>query len=690
VPSLNPDGLEIVADYYQETLGKPWEGGQLPWLYHKYVGHDNNRDWFMLTQAENQMAIDKVQNVWHPMVVFDQHQMWPTSFRFYLPPYIDPFDPNVDPLLQHETTVLGASMMMELLQEGKTGVTHSIIFDCFSPSRAYQHYHGGVRILSECASCKVATPIEVPFKDLQAARDGSDPKVSSVAHPMPWPGGTWRLRDIVEYDKITAWGCLKHAARYRDMWVRNFLQISRNGLKLAKPSAFVVPAAQSDPVTAYEMLDTLARGQVEIHRARAPFVAGGITYPAGSHVILMAQPYGRYAKTLLERQTYPDLRVFPGGPPKPPYDITAHTLPLQMGVACAEVAAPFEADLELLDKVEMPVAVPAGAVSKAPGEHGYTMCPVMNSSFKAVNALMAKGFEVRRTMVRAGPPGKEAVGSFYLPACDRLADVLEECTAAWGIRVGPADPAKMAGLPALALRKPRLGMYQSYAATADEGWTRFIFDDYGVPYTTLHDSDVRGGGLRGSYDAIILPAQRAAEISDGMAPGSADPRYTGGLGEAGRAALRDFANAGGTLICLGGACDWAIDSLGLRVRNVLKGLKAEEFYLPGSMLRTYLDTSHPVAYGMPAETTVLHVGSPAFEVVEGNVIGRYAPSRVLQSGWILGEKHVQDRACIVEVPYGRGRVMLIGPRVQHRAQTRGTYRLLFNAIYYSAADEVKL
>lgn len=692
VPCLNPDGLEIVADYYESTLGKPWEGGQLPWLYHRYTGHDNNRDWFMLTQVENQMAIEKVQNVWHPMIVFDMHQMWYNGFRFFLPPYIDPFDTNVDPLMQHETTLVGSAMIMDLLAAGKYGVTHSIIFDCFSPSRAYQHYHGGIRILSEAASCKVATPVEVKFSEMGAGRDGSDPKVASLAHPIPWPGGTWRLRDIMDYDKIAAWACLKHAARYRDMWVGNFRKISENGLQLSKPFAYVVPPGQRDPVTAYEMLATLSKGMVEIHKATAPFTADGVAYPAGSYVVLMAQPYGRYAKTLLERQVYPDLRLYPGGPPKPPYDITAHTLPLQMDVRCAEIVGAFTAELELVTELRAPVAEAPGAVRALAAGHGYLICPGMNASLRAVLALLARDVEVYRTCEPAGPEGNESVGTFYLPPQEGLGEILEQMAQDYGIRVSEADPDQLEDSTMLLLRLPRLGMYRSYAATADEGWTRFIFDDYGMPYTSLEDADIKEGGrsLSERFDTIILPGQSAEQISRGLAPGSAAPRYTGGLGELGRAALRDFVDNGGTLICLGPACDWAVESLGLRARNVLKGLRPEEFYLPGSMLRALLDTTHPVAYGMPQEAVVLHVGSPAYEVLEGDVVGRYAPSNVLQSGWILGEKHIQDRACIADIPYGRGTVVLLGPRVQFRAQTRGAYKLLFNAVLWGSSDEVIL
>lgn len=688
VPALNPDGLEMVADYYAETIGKPWEGAPMPWMYHKYVGHDNNRDWFMLTQVENQLTVKKVHNVWHPMIVYDQHQMSPFGYRMFLPPYIDPFDPNVDPLLQHETTVLGSAMMIDILAAGKTGVTSGIIFDCFSPSRAYQHYHGGIRILSEMASCRTATSMEMAAKDLQPGRDGSDPKVASVNQPRPWTGGEWSLREIVAYNKIASWACLKHAARYRDMWVRNFLQIGRNALAVQKPYAFVIPGNQTDPVTAYEMLHTLEKGMVEIHRAKAPFTADGVTYPAGSRVVLLQQPYGRYAKTLLERQVYPDLRVYPGGPPKPPYDITAHTLPLQMGVACVQVEAPFEAELEL-HKPEVPRAVAPGTAKKASGEHGFVLCPAMNASFRAVNSLLTDGFEVYRICTPAGPAGHEAPGVFWVAPKHGLQEALEELTAT-GIRVGPASPVQTGGAPALRIRRPRLGLYRSYTPNADEGWTRFIFDDYGFLYETLHDPDVKAGNLSGKYDTIILPAQRAAQMSKGFHRGWTDPRYSGGLGELGRQALRDFVLGGGTLICLGGACDYALEALGLRVRNVLEGLSPEEFYLPGSMLRALFDTAHPVAYGMPAEGTVLHVGSPAFELDEGEVIARYAPSAVLQSGWVLGERYVRDRACAAEVSAGNGRVILLGPRVQFRAQTRGTYKLLFNAIYYGSSEEVTL
>jgi hypothetical protein len=432
---------------------------------------------------------------------------------------------------------------------------------------------------------------------------------------------------------------------------------------------------------------------IEIHKARVPFVADGVTYPAGSFVVLMHQPYARYAKTMLERQVYTEsgVRLYPGGPPREPLDLTAHSLPFMTGATCVQVDDPFEAELDPVPRVAAPIAVPKGAIRSTQAEHGYTLCPNLNYTAKAVNRLLALGYHVYRTMTPAGPKGKESPGAFYVAPGDGLEDALEDYAEHYGIRVSPADPSQVRGAPALKLREPRLGLYRSYAATADEGWTRFVFDEYGFPYKTLWDADVKAGGLASQYDTIILPAQRPSQVSDGMKEGDADAQYVGGLGERGRAAIHDFTSAGGTLIALGWACNWAIAALGMRVKDVLWDKKRDEIIVPGVMLRAILDTSHPIAYGMPHESTVIFAESPAFEVCEGRVVGRYPSEGVLQSGWILGnEKLIHDRACIVEAPYGKGKVILLGARVQFRGESRGTYKILFNSVYLGSSSETRL
>ncbi|MFN3323169.1 MAG: M14 metallopeptidase family protein [Bryobacteraceae bacterium] len=634
VPSLNPDGTDIVTAWYRKTLGTPWEGTSPPELYHKYLGHDNNRDWYIFTQPETRNTISRLHNVWHPQIVFDVHQQGPNTSRMFVPPWLDPIDPNVDPIIAQQSNMIGMGMALDLTAAGKKGVAVNAMYDFWTPARHYQAYHGGVRILSESASARLSSPITVQPDEIQETALGYSPRVRSWNHLEPWEGGEWRLRDIVDYQLIAMESCLYQAAIRREDLLRNFYRVGRRAVERTSPYAFVLPAEQHDPGAARKLIETLAFGLVEVETAKRPFRAGSREYPAGSFVIRMQQPYSAFAKTLLERQQYPDLRLYPGGPPRRPYDVTAHTLPLLMGVDVDAIADRFQADLAAAGSFQFALAKPRpqGVLAASDGD-----------TWIAVNRAWKNGRSVWRNGV---------TGDFRFESREGFTE----------------------------RRRPRLGLYKSFAPSMDEGWTRWILEQFGFDYVSVGNGAIQAGELRTRYDVLLFPDQPAATIASGYPEDRMPPEYTGGLGERGAASLKRFAEQGGKLIFLNHSTEYASGHLEVGVRNALAGLSIQEYYSPGSLLNVWLNPESPLALGLPERIAIWSEGSPAWTAGQrGRSAVQYPESGVLASGWLLGEKHLAGKSAIMEVPLGEGRVILFGMRPQYRAQSYQAFKLLFNA-----------
>jgi hypothetical protein len=667
IPSHNPDGMQEVTEWYRKTLGTAWEGADEPFLYHHYTGHDNNRDWYMFTQAETRLTVKYLYDRWRPQLVHDLHQMGEKGARIFVPPYVDPVEPNVDPGLRAALTALGTHMAASLTGEGKTGVVFRAIYDAWSPSRAYPHTHGGLRVLSEVASANYATPIDVPFADLKAGI-GYDPKQAAWNFPAPWPGGHWRLRDMMDYQRSATWALLEHAARNRVFWLDNFLAVNRRACARTSPFAFVIPSGQKDPLATAKLLDVLATGAVEIDRAGAPFAAGGRTFPAGSHVIRMSQPASAFAKTLLERQDYPEIRPYPEAPTQEPYDVTAHTLPYLLGVEAVAVDAPFEALLARATTLAVePGRVEGNGAAYALG-HG-------TSELVALGRLLRAGVAVGWSKAAFQDRGRAfPAGALLVPAKARarLETLARELGfVARGIDARPA---------AFALRAPRVGLYQSFEPSMDEGWTRYVFDkDLGIAYETVHDKELRAGRLRARFDAIVLPDQRPREIVDGRAAGTLPAEYTGGIGEEGVDALKAFVREGGTLVTLNEASMLAVEDFGLGVT----GGPAKDAKAPGSILRTSVRAGEALGHGLGETTRVWFSDSPVFTTTPDRAVLTYTDPQPLLSGYLEAGEKLLGHAALVDAPLGRGRVVLFGFRPQYRAQSWATYPLLANALYLS-------
>jgi hypothetical protein len=700
IPSLNPDGHHLVVEWFEQHRGTPFETSPMPWLYHKYAGHDINRDAFMLTLAESRNVARFFYRVWHPQVFLTLHQMGSRGPRFFVPPNYDPIDVNYDPLLWRAAGLLGHAMALEMERDGRSGVVQNALFDHYWPG--YEDSaplgHNTVCVLAEVASARLALPIDVRPEELMGTPRGLPDYRPQVNFPNPWPGGVWRLRDIVDYDLSALRGLLRGATRYRRELLENFYRMGRRAIDrgtVGGPFAFVVPPRQHDPWATAALVDVLIGGAVEVQQAIEPFRADGRDYPAGTLLVLMAQPFRAYAKTLLERQAYPVRRLVPEMPPEQPYDAAGWTLPLQMGVAVDTIDRPF--DLPGMARLDRAVVSPGRITGDRQPSH-YLVDARGTAGVLAINRLQAAGVPVSWAL---GPvEANDAVfppGALVLPASAQTRVHVPRLARELGLDV--VGLRGKAPAPVARLARPRVGLYRPWVESIDEGWTRLLLERFELPFLTMTNDDIREGSLARRIDVLILPDGEPDRLIAGHANGTLPDQYTGGLGERGVAALQAFAKAGGTVVCLDASCRLLIDAMDLPVDNVLGRLPEHEFSCPGSILRIDVDTAHPLAFGMPAQSSAFFANSAAYGAppnhaaavgssasgpngeVDVRTVAAYGTEDVLLSGWLHGGEHIARRGALLEVRVGRGRIVLFGFRPQHRLQSQATFRLLFNAIY---------
>lgn len=692
VPSHNPDGIQMIHDWYDRVVDTEHVGADLPFLYHPYTGHDNNRDWFMMTQAETRHYAN-LHNREHPQAVFDMHQMGRLGARYMVPPFIDPLDPNQDPVIQQGFAALGTHIAQRLTAAGKEGVVTHAMFDNYSPSLAYGNYHGSVDLLSEAASANLASTVTIREDEL-TDEHGFDPTKRQWNQPLPWKGGEWSIADIVEYNRIAARAFLEHLSRHRRQWLMDYFGINaRSCDRTEAPYGFVIPQDQRDPGTTDELLEILQRGLVEVMEATDDIELDGVTWPAGTRVVSLSQPASAFAKTLLEVQTYPDLRRWPDGPPAQPYDVVGHTLPIQMGVRVVGLSKPIPIDAPLQVIAES-LDYEGTLTGDVDSGRFWVIDERSNSSIAAITDFLEEDIPVYRAR-EANPELGVRTGSIIVPADAARRDLMTEIVHGTGVDAVAVNQAL--DLPVDRQVKVRLGVYQPWTASMDEGWARWVLEEFAVEYTTLETPDIRQGNLRDRFDAILIPNMTSAQLLDGMPEKTRYkelnvPEYVGGLGALGLDELRRFAGQGGTLIAVDAACEALIESMALPVKNVLRGKSEEEFFCPGSLLQVVMDSRHPLGYGLPRETAVLFMKSAAFESAGPDAISvaTYPVSNPNLSGWILGEELLERKSALVDVSYGEGKVVLIGFRPYFRAQTRGTYKVLFNAIARAGYREERL
>ncbi|MCS7369509.1 MAG: M14 family metallopeptidase, partial [archaeon GBS-70-058] len=701
-PCINPDGQIMVVDWYYKYLGTEYEGTSLPWLYHKYVGHDNNRDAWMLTQVESNLIADAIYRFWKPQVFIDNHQMGSYGARLYIPPFYDPICPEVDPLVYREHQWFGGFMAVKLEEAGCQGVEGGPPYtaEMLAGFLDMANLMNVCAMLTESASVKIATPIYVHKHQLTGNRGRVGDK-KQYSFPNPWPGGWWRLKDIVRQQLISNLAALELAARMKDTILRNmYIKAKRNiekGLN-EPPYAYAIPIdSQADPGAALKMVELLLKWGVEVFVCEGEVKAGNRVYPSGTYFVFAAQPYRGLLRYLLEKTIYPDnewTRARDGTPIRP-YDTATFTVPDYLGVKVDVLDVKLEGVFRRVDGNVYPV------YNVSSSDYGYIVSSAYNSAFGVVNGVLNSGGRVFRILSPITIDGNVyPLGSFYIPS-DVNQSLLEYLSNVYHVPIVPLK-CKL-DVDVCEVKRLRVGIYQRYyGGNMDEGWTRWILEQHGFPYEVIRDKDIVDGKLMEKIDLLIFADDNPALIL-GESKGAIEkalselyrrpvvlppipPEYMSGIKKEGLEKVKDFVNNGGTLLTFNSSCELAIDAFKLPINIPSKKLDPKEFFCPSTILKVNVDNTHPLCYGMPKLAYVMYHNSmilelvPAFNNEAFQTPMTYPESDIMQSGWLIGEKYLSRKPALIDVKQGKGRIVLYAFRPQFRGQTLGTFKTIFNAI----------
>jgi hypothetical protein len=708
----NPDGMDMVVEHYKKYKGTKYEGSSMPGVYHKYVGHDNNRDFVTLTQ-EDTKAIARIYNLdWFPQVMVEKHQMGYTGPRYYVPPPHDPIAENIDAGIWNWNWVIGSNLITDMTEAGLTGVSQHYLFDDYWPgSTETCIWKNVIGFLTESASVHYAKPIYIEPNELRVYGKGLSEYEISINMPKPWPGGWWRLSDIVEYEIVSTKSMLNTASIYKDEILKYRNDLCRKEVELGKTSApyyYILPGAQHDKSELVSLLNLLDEHGINVYKLVNSIQINNVVFSAGDIIIPLAQPFRPFIKEVMERQQYPVRHYTPNGKIIKPYDITSWSLPLHKGVTSVEINEPVTIASSDMEKIVFPFTLK----KETPENFKAVMFTSNNNeSFKAAFLANKLGLEVKRLSKKVSVNNEDIPeGSFVIfngsSGKNGIEDIINK------MNVPPVFIKDDIELETEKMMLPRIALVESNFHDMDAGWTRFIFDSYFIPYSVLKPGEFGESELANNFDVIVFPSEDKSILMEGKYKSNEDyfvtnypPEFTKGIGKKGMEKLMSFLDAGGIIISWGSSTELFLGKLEIKlndkekeefqlpVRDVSKSLQKDGLYIPGSLVKIGLTGNHPITYGMEDEIGVFFRGKPVFATslprfdMNRRVIAKFAEEDILLSGYAEKEEILKDRSALVWLKKGKGQLVLFGFNPQFRGSTNVSFKLLFNSLLLQKIKE---